>query len=294
MQRKIDLVKAMQIFMAVVDAKSFSGASGKLNLAISAVSKSVSDLEAYYDCKLLYRNTRTMRLTFEGERFLGEFKHILNQLDELKTGVSVRKKEVVGKLRISSPENAQGLGIDKKISAFKRQYPDVIVSWLQQNRRASIVDEGIDVAIRVGKLVDSNLIAQQIARVDNLLVASPAYLERYGRPSHPSELVDYPCVIEVSNRYPKRWNYIDNGQAHHVEVSGSLELDKGEMVAYFAAQGHGIARLPQFMLQSYLDSGELVPILREYWTEPLDISLVYPGNRLSNPALSAFIDFIRE
>ena len=293
MQRKIDLVRAMRIFMAVVEARSFSGASRKLNLATSAVSKSVSDLEDYYDCKLLYRNTRAMHLTFEGERFLAEFKQILNQLDELKTGLDARQRKIAGKLRISSPENAQGLGMDKKICAFKRQYPDVSVSWLQQNRRASIVDEGIDVAIRVGKLTDSNLIARQIARVDNLIVASPAYLQRYGRPEHPRELVDYPCIIEVSTQSPWRWEYLDNSEQHYVNISGGLELDKGETVAYFAAQGHGIARLPQFMLQSYLDSGDLVPILEEYWTEPLEISLVYPHNRLSNPALNAFIEFIR-
>jgi len=293
LQRKIDLVKAMKIFVAVVDAKSFSGASGKLNLATSAISKNVSDLEDYYDCKLLNRNTRNMHLTSEGQHFLDEFKRILAQLNELKTGVSTRKNKIAGDLKITSPENAQGLGFDKKISDFILQYPDVNVIWHQQNRHTNIVEEGIDVAIRIGKLEDSNLIVQKISQVDNLIVASPTYLKKYGVPSHPSDLSHFPCIIEISNAHPWSWPYIENNLQNNVAVSGKVKLNKGETVAYFAVKGHGIARLPRFMMQEYLERGELIPILESYYTEPLDISLVYPKNSQNNVVLSTFIKYIR-
>ncbi|MDP2561400.1 LysR family transcriptional regulator [Psychrobium sp. 1_MG-2023] len=293
MQRKIDLVKTIRIFIAVVEEKSFSGASEKLNLATSAISKNVADLESYYDCKMLHRNTRSMHLTAEGERFIVEFKDILAQLDSLKMGLNHRKSTISGKLKITSPENAQGLGIDQKISDFMCLYPNIQVSWHQQNKQVNLVEEGVDVAIRIGRLEDSNLIVQTFSKVENLTVASPDYIEKYGIAKHPEELPNHKCIIEVSNRKPWRWRYIENNSEKTVAVSGELEVDKGEAVAFFAAQGHGVARLPSFMMRDYLDSGKLVPILQDFNTKPLDVSLVYPENRMSNPALSAFIEYIR-
>ncbi|MGB0834802.1 MAG: LysR family transcriptional regulator [Psychrobium sp.] len=294
MQRKIDVVKAMRIFLSVVEEKSFSGASGKLGLATSAISKNVSDLEEYYECKLLHRNTRSMHLTAEGSHFVTEFKDVLAKLDGLKSSVFQRKGVVAGKLTITSPENAQGLAIDAKLSQFLQQYPNVELRWLQQNRRVNIVDEGIDVAIRVGRLQDSDLMVQSVATVDNMVVASPSYLKQHGVPEHPEELAQHQCIIEVANQRPLLWQYCEDETVKTVSVSGTLELDKGETVAYFAAQGQGIARLPSFMMQKYLDSGELIPILSEFSTAPLEVSLVYPKDKLNNPVLTAFIEFMKQ
>lgn len=294
MQRKIDLIKAMRIFLAVVEEESFSGASGKLGLATSAISKNVSDLEQFYDCKLLHRNTRSMHLTAQGTHFVAEFRKLIAQLDGIKSNVFQRKGEVSGKLTITSPENAQGLAIDEKLCRFLTLYPNVELRWLQQNRRANVVDEGIDVAIRVGRLKDSELIVQSVATVENMVVASPSYLKLHGEPSHPEELSQHQCIIEVANQRPLLWQYCENETVKAVSVSGQLELDKGETVAYFAAQGQGIARLPSFMMQQYLDSGELIPILSEFSTAPLEISLVYPKDKLNNPVLTAFLEFMKQ
>ncbi|WP_119860816.1 LysR family transcriptional regulator [Pseudoalteromonas sp. MSK9-3] len=293
MQRTIDLIKAMRIFLTVVEAHSFSGASGKLNLATSAVSKQVSDLEAYYGCKLLLRSTRTMHLTAEGERFVIEFKTILSQLSVLKDSVQSRKEQVVGRLKITSPENARGLMIDEKIARFMAAYPHVKVCWQQLNDQVNVIDEGVDVAIRIGALADSTLVAQRFAQQEVLMVASPQFLKQHGTPVHPKDLTKLPCIIEVSNRQPWRWRYCEGGEVHTVTVTGDLELNNGETVAYFAAQGHGVARLPRFMMKSFLDSGQLVPILTEFITPPLEVSLVYAQARLTNPALNAFIHFIK-
>ena len=276
-----------------MEEESFSGASGKLGLATSAISKNVSDLEQYYECKLLHRNTRSMHLTAEGMHFVTEFRRVIAQLDGLKASVFQRKGVVAGKLTITSPENAQGLKIDYKLSRFLQLFPNVELRWLQQNRRFNVVDEGIDVAIRVGLLEDSDLIVQSFTSVENQFVASPEYLHQHGTPLHPDELTNHQCLIEVANRRPFLWRYLEEGIEKSVEVSGSLELDKGETVAFFAAHGHGIARLPSFMMQQYLDSGELVTILPRFNTKPLEVSLVYPKNSLSNPVLTAFLEFMR-
>lgn len=287
----MDLLKAIKVFLAVVDCGSFSAASGKLNLAISAVSKNVTELEAYYQCTLLNRSTRSMNLTPDGRHFVTEFRALLAHLSALKEEVNERKNKVVGELSISTPENATGLGIDQKISTFMQLFPNVAIAWQQQNKRVDLIDEGVDIAFRVGKLADSNLLVRQYSQVENLIVASPAFIKKYGEPSHPSELSDFPCIIETANRLPWRWRYLEHGQEKTVTVTGKVQLNKGEMVAFFAAQGHGIARLPSFMMQQYLDRGELVPILSNFNTEPLQISMVYPHSRLSNPALNALVEF---
>ena len=170
MQRKIDLIKAINIFLTVVEHKSFSAASGQLSLATSAVSKNVSDLERYYGCKLLLRNTRTMHLTPDGERLVIEFKQILQQLAQLKVDVLTRKNTVQGELTISTPEHAKGLGLHALVSDFIKLYPNVNVTLLEQNRQAKLIEEGIDLAVRVGQLEDSNLIAIKWGQVDNLFV----------------------------------------------------------------------------------------------------------------------------
>lgn len=233
-----------------------------------------------------------MKLTPDGRHFVTEFRALLTHLSTLKEGVNERKNKVVGELNISTPENATGLGIDQKISSFIQLFPNVAITWQQKNQRVDLIEEGIDIAFRVGKLTDSNLLVRQYSQMENLIVASPAFIKKYGVPTHPSELSEYPCIIETGNRIPWRWRYLEQGQEKTITVSGNVQLDKGETVAFFAAQGHGIARLPSFMMQQYLDSGELIPILSNYNTEPLQISMVYPHSRASNPALNAFIDFV--
>lgn len=288
----MDLLRAIQVFIAVVENGSFSAASGKLNLATSAVSKKVSELEDYYQCKLLNRSTRSMNLTADGKHLMAEFKALLNHLNSLKEGVSERKNKVIGELKISTPENAIGLGIDRKISQFMKLFPNVAVSWQQQNKVVDLIEDSVDVAFRIGKLSDSNLLVRHYSEVENLFVASPEFIKEYGSPTHPTELPHFQCIVETANRMPWRWRYQENGIEKRVNISGKLKLDKGETVAFFAAQGHGIAHLPSFMMQGYLDRGELIPILSDYNTEPLKVSMVYPHSRSSNSALNAFIEFV--
>ena len=125
------------------------------------------------------------------------------------------------------------------------------------------------------------------------MLATPELLARHGIPTHPSELVHFPCIQEISNKHSNRWRYREAGEEKRVMIDGALQLDKGETVAYFAAAGHGIANLPSFMVQDHITEGKLQSILTEYQTEPLPVSLLYSQKRQQNPALNAFIDFIR-
>ena len=278
--------------MAVLDEGSFSGASRSLNLAVSAVSRQVSDLEHHYGCQLLYRTTRAMNLTAEGQLFLPEFREILARLDGLEDVLHAERQKIAGTLKITTPEHSQGLGLQAAISGFLARYPEVRITWLQLNRFVNLIDEGVDLAIRVGKLNDSTLIARNYQETDVLYVASPEYLKKYGEPQHPSELSKYKCIIETTSNNARRWRYYENGQEKHVRIGGVIEVNQSRLVADFAADGHGIAQLPRFMMQNYIEQGALIPILKPYEVPPLPLSLIYPANKMMKPALRAFIDYL--
>lgn len=294
MKRNIDLIKAMRTFLVVVDHQSFTAASQTLNLVTSAVSRQVSDLEKHFDCQLLYRTTRAMHLTAEGQFYLEQFKDVLERLDSLEMLTSERQQKVTGHLRMTTPINIGRLGIQKKVSDFLSLHPDVTLSWMLVNRFVNLVEEGVDLAIRVGDLPDSSLIARQFTTLSVHFVASPDYLLQHGTPKHPEELASHQCVLDSSIRTPRRWRYNTNKGEQQVSVQGTIEVNQGGLVAEFAAAGHGVALLPEFLVQEYVDRGELVHILSEYQLPKVPVSLVYPANRMASPALKSLVDYLLE
>ncbi|WP_274038393.1 LysR family transcriptional regulator [Thalassomonas viridans] len=294
MKRKIDLLKAMKTFVLVLEKGSFSAASRELNIVTSAISRQVSDLEEHFSCQLLYRTTRAMQLTAEGNYYLEQFKDVLGRMENLENVSHERQQKVAGHLRISAPRGSAGLGFFKAASDFMKQHPQVKISWLFVNRFVNMVEEGVDLAIRVGELADSSFIARRYGRVKVNFVASEEYLQKQGQPRHPKELQQHQCIVDNSNRLPGRWRYREDGKEELVAVRAFVEANDGDIVSRLAADGHGIAYLPTFLTREYLDSGQLVPVLRDYEFDAAPVSLVYPANRMMNTALNALVGYLLE
>ncbi|MBY6185633.1 LysR family transcriptional regulator [Marinobacter hydrocarbonoclasticus] len=288
----MDLIKAMRTFVAVVEQGSFSSAALQQGIVTSAISRQVTELENHYGCQLLLRSTRSMRLTPEGQYFLAEFEGILARVDQLESGASDRRGEIAGRIRLSSPQHTAQLGLQPALSAFLAAHPGVTLSWLSVNRHVNLVEEGVDLAVRVGELPDSGLVARPLARVVVEFVASPDYLARYGTPAHPRELTQHRCLVDNSNPQLARWRYYEDGVEHHLRVPGTLEVNQGELAAQFGADGVGIAQLPRFMVAPYIDSGQLVTLLHEYRLPPVPVSLVYPANRTTSAPVRALVDHL--
>ena len=284
----------MQTFVVVVEHLSFSAASRQLDIVTSAVSRQVSDLEEHFNCQLLYRTTRAMHLTSEGQYYLEQFQDILMRVNDLELNAHERQNTLAGHLRITSPFSAERLGIQVKISEFLKENPEVKLSWLSMNRYVDLVEEGVDLAVRVGELADSSFIARPFTKQSILFVASPSYLLEKGTPQHPQELKQHQCILDSSSRQPGRWRYHDAGKERQVTVNSSIEVNQGDLVAQFSATGHGVAVLPEFLVQTYLDKGELISILQEFQYPAIPVSLVYPANRLINPALKALVNYLLE
>ena len=294
MKRKIDLLKAMNTFVMVAEKGSFSAVSRELNIVTSAISRQVSDLEAHFSCQFLYRTTRAMHLTAEGSRYLEEFKEVLGRISTLENSTQQSDAELSGQLTISAPRGSVSLGFLKVASEFMAIHPEVKISWLFLNRFVNMVEEGVDLSVRIGELPDSSYIARRYSDIKVNFVASPDYLARYGEPMHPKELLEHRCITDSSNRLPKRWRYQENGKESNVAVTSHNEANDGDIVAQLAAYGNGIAYLPTFLTQSYLDSGQLIPILKNYEFDSVPVSLVYPANLMMNRALKSFVNYLLE
>lgn len=292
MKRKIDLITAMRTFLTVVENNSFSAAANQLNLVNSAVSRQVSDLERHYDCQLLYRTTRSMHLTNEGYFYLAKFKDLLAQLDSLEAASLERQQKIAGHLHITTPMNANELGLHLLFADFTHINPKVKISLSMLNRFVDLVDEGIDLAVRVGELEDSSLIARHFGDLHVLFVANPTYLAKYGVPTQPKELQHHHCLIDSSTDRKGRWPYREGNRIRKITVDGPIDLNSGTLIADLAANGYGIALLPNFLVNAHLKSGKLVPILEDYQLPSSPISLVYHVNRLTNPALKSLVEYL--
>jgi len=294
MKRKIDLLKAMKTFNLVIDNGSFSGASRELNIVTSAVSRQVSDLENHFSCQLLYRSTRAMSLTAEGKQYLEQFKSIIGNIEQLENKSDSLNKELSGHITISAPCGSASFGFLKSTSDFMKLHPKVKISWLFVNRFVDMVQEGIDLSIRVGDLPDSNFIARRYNSTKVNFVTSPLYISRHGKPQHPRELSAHNCLVDSSNRSPLRWHYQEEGKKQYASIDAFAEANDGDTVAKLAAEGLGIAYLPTFLTQHYLDNGTLIPVLTEYEFDHIPVSLVYPAKLMINPLLKSLVNYILE
>ena len=294
MKRKMDLLKAMSTFIIVIDKGSFSAASRELNIVTSAVSRQVSDLEEHFTCQLLYRSTRAMSLTAEGKQYLEQFRNIIGSVERLENKSDDLNRVLSGHLTISAPSGSASLGFLKSVNDFMKLNPKIKISWLFVNRFVNMVQEGIDLSIRVGELPDSNFIARRYGSTQINFVVSQQYINQHGKPKHPRELLKHHCLVDSSNRFPLRWRYQEEGKEYHVAIDSFAEANDGDIVAKLATEGLGIAYLPTFLTQQYLDNGALIPILTKFEFDRIPVSLVYPAKLMINPLMKSLVGYLLE
>lgn len=290
----MDKLRAMQVFREVCRQGSFSAAAESLELANSAVSRQVTELEQWLGVKLLYRTTRTLSLTDDGRIYLEKVEAILGSVLELEQQASSRQQEVRGTLNITAPLFLGRYIFEPMLSSFMKRYPEVNVSLLLVDRFVDLVEEGFDLALRVSELSESNLIMRQLDTMQLKAVAAPAYLEKHGTPDSPRKLKEHICLYDSVARHNRRWHFKDSEGELSIPVEGNLVINDGEMVMQMATEALGIAYLPDFFVNGAITAGKLVPILCDYTQETYPISILYPYNRHMNLTLRTFIDTLFE
>ena len=289
----LDRLLAMTVFVKVVEQGSFARAAERMNLSTSAVSRHVAELEAHLDTRLLNRTTRRISITESGQGFYERTLQLLADLEEAETAASGTDARPRGTIRLTCSINFGVPHLAPAIGAFQARYPEVLFDVSASDRFVDLVEEGLDLAIRIGDLGNPNLIARKIGQMQLVTCASPAYLRLHGTPKRPEELVKHNCLTYEYAAVKNQWPFRDKqGNDLKIHVAGSVHANNGEMLASIAAEGVGIAHEPDFIVNPLLKSGRLVAILAKHQPVPYNIYAVYPSRRHLSAKVRAFVDFL--
>ncbi len=288
-------VSELAFFTQLIRLGSLAATARELNLTPPAVSKRLAQLEQRLGVRLLNRTTRSISLTAEGELYLNSAQRILGEIEEMERQVSSSRAKPKGLLRVNAPLGFGRTHVCPAISSFVRHYPEVEVQLHLTDRPINLPDDAIDVAIRFGDLPDSRLIARKIAANRRRLCAAPSYLEAFGNPESPKDLMEHNCIVLRQNDAAFGiWRLSRGKQSESVKVRGNLSTNDGEVALNWALEGHGILMRAEWNLASHLSSGRLVEVLSDYETPPADIYAVYLERLNLSAKVSFFIEHLRE
>lgn len=289
----MDRFEDLQAFVAVVETGSFTAAADRLDVAKSAVSRRVSALEERLGVQLLRRTTRRLNLTDTGQSFYERSAQILSDLEEAESAVAQEHGELRGTLKIALPLAFAVLHMHEPLAEFSRLHPKLAFDLDLNDRRIDLLEEGVDLAVRIGRLEDSSLIARKLFDVRTVVCASPSYLEKHGTPSHPSELNQHACLVYGNLPDPGRWVCRDaDGERIDVAVNIAIRASSGEFLRECAQHGMGIVMQPTFIVGDAVRDGGLVRILEDYDWPVTPAYAVYPPTRHLTYRVRTFLDFL--
>lgn len=281
------------IFIQVVESKSFTAAANKLGISKPVVSKNVSRLEDKLSTRLLNRTTRRLSLTEAGRIFYDRCKKGLDEIHDAQAQITSLMETPKGHLRVNAPMSFGILHLSRLLPSFQQRYPDISIDMNLDDRSRDEVEEAFDVSVRITNLPDSSMIARRIAPCRHVVVASPRYLERYGKPAKPEDLVKHNIVVYTYQSSATQWHFesADN-QPVSTSVSGATQINNSLAIREVILQDMGIARMPTFIAGKDIQEGRLVPLLKNYHMLEVSIYLTYQHREYVSPKVRAFIDFM--
>lgn len=289
----MDRFENLNHFVKVVEAGNISAAANRLDVAKSAVSRRLKELEEHLGVELFHRTTRRMTLTDTGRAFYGRALRILDDLNEAELATSQAHQTLKGKLKVALPSSFGLMHMTSAVNDFLLQHPQIEFDLDFNDRQVDLIEEGFDLAIRIAELPDSSLIARRIASINHVVCASPAYLERYGLPEHPQDLVSHRCLTYSLLKDPYHWTFIgDDGREHSVRVNSCMRASAGGFLRDAAVEAQGIIYMPAFIVYREIEAGALVTILDEYTKWEIDAYAIYPQTRHLSQRVRTFVDFL--
>lgn len=289
----MDKFADLEAFTAVVDAGTFSAAGERLGIAKSVVSRRVSQLERRLGSRLLHRTTRRLSLTDTGRNFYQRAVQILADLDDAEQSVTEETLELRGSIRLAAPLTFGLMHMSDAITDFLKEHPGIELNLDLNDRNINLVEEGFDMAVRIGDLEDSTLVTRRTGVSHNVTCASQSYLDTHGEPTHPDELKQH-IGLQYSNiPYRQQWRYeTPEGKTVYAQPQIRIRANNGESLAAAASAGLGITAGPTFILGKYIREGSLVTILNEYRRPSVGIHALYPPGRLIPKRIQLLSDFL--
>jgi len=291
----MDVMQSMAIFRRVVEAKNFSAVARESNMSQSTVSKHIAALEERLDTKLLNRSTRSIMLTEAGKEYYHHCIRILNDFQEAEASVGKGKIKPTGTLRISTSAAFGRTCLLPHLKEFFDHFPDIDIDLLFDDDYVDLVKEGIDLAIRIGPLADSTLIARKIGSSPRVVVASPEYLVKHGRPKKPADLSKHNCLLYSLQKTPNLWYFNSTQEGDEsIKVNGRLKASSPDAICDATVEGLGISILGEWYVHEHIKNGRLKVILPDYKPTPFDIHAVYPERRFVPQKVKQMIKFLAE
>jgi len=291
----MDNLEGLPVFVRAVREGSFSAAARALGLTPSAVSKQIGRLEDQLAVRLFNRTTRRLSLTEEGAAFYERTSRILADLDDAAAAVSSHRTVVRGRLRVTLPTAFGILHLLPVLPQFLARHPELTLEIDLNDRFVNMIEEGFDIALRVGDLEDSSLIGRRLAANRRVLAAAPAYLAGRAAPSRPEDLLQHNCLVYTYRAQRYDWHLIDDeGEEHTITVSGNLETNNPMMLHGAALDGHGIILSPLWLIGPDIKAGRLQHVLPAYHWPDSAIQAVYPPGRHLSARVRSFVDFLVE
>ena len=290
----MDTLLSFKVFLAVAGDGSFAAAADRLELSRAVVSKHIKYLEEHIGTRLLERTTRRVALTELGRAFYERAQRALGELDEAMLEAGQSTVVPRGKIRITSALSFGLRHLAHAISEFLGRYPEVSIELELSDHFIDIGEEGFDLAIRIGALEQSSLIARKLATTRRVVCGSPAYLKQRGAPKTPPQLREHNCLTYSYNPQPKIWAFKRGGQEETVQVNGCVQVNSGDLLQQLALDGHGIVLLPTFLVGADLEAGRLVHVLADYDAGELGIYAVYTNRKFMPAKVRSFLEFLVE
>ena len=286
----MDRIEAMQAFVAVADLRGFAPAARKLKLSPSAVTRLIAALEDHLGVRLLQRTTRSVTLTDVGARYHERARRILADVEEAERAAEGERTRPSGLLVVSAPVGFGRLHVSPVMSAYLERYPDVSGELRLEDRMVSLVEDGIDLAIRIGELADSTLVARQVGQMRRITVASPSYLGVRGEPKRPEAVALHDTIRFGATD----WRFVENGNEIRVSHTPRLLTNSADAAVQYAEAGGGLTRVLAYQAADAIKRGRLKIVLPQFELPALPINIVYPTSRLLSAKVRTFIDLVIE
>ncbi|MCL1057503.1 LysR family transcriptional regulator [Shewanella gelidimarina] len=288
----MDKLKAMTIFNAVVEEGTMTAAAKRLGIANSVVSKNLNELEAWLGRKLIYRSTRRLNLSLEGKAYYEKIKHIVVAVESLEQPDSVENIELTGVIKITAPVIIGKRLCEYVLPHFHTEFPGIHLDLLLSDDFNDMIEEGIDIALRISKLPDSNFIAKKVGKQTIRLVTSLSYVEQFGAPLDFGSLNRHVCIVDNSIANAKRWGFTNTeGGINSVHIDGPMAVNDAECAVILCEAGVGIAQVPEMFVNESIRQGRLIELLPECALE-FDISILYHQKSTGSPMIKSVIEYL--
>lgn len=283
----------IQVFTQIVERETITAAATHLQIAKSAVSRRLSELEERLGVELFHRSTRKLSLTDSGRELYHRCIQIMDEIAEAESSVRESHQDIRGKIRIAAPLSFGLMHLAAAIIDFKKEHPGITFDIDFNDREVDVIQEGFDVAVRIANLKDSSLIARKLVELSTVVCASPEYLNLHGEPKTPDDLKQHDCITYSYLTRPDQWDFLDKeGKLISVTVNNIIRVNNGEFMRDAASAGLGLIRQPTFIAFKDIAAGKLIPLLQDYKSTTVNAYAVYPPTRHLSQRVRQFIDFL--